>query len=180
MAPAPHAALSVIARAGQPGAGSSGDLPSEPASPLLRDGGTLLDPTPNGSCGPGSAAPSPPNGLLGSGAGLCRLACGATAEESTESKRVSWSIVGCHVGCTVLSWVHCCCVLQSGRARLACCVAASDAKKLGPLAICSAPRCPVPPCALQMQRKLIAALCLAFLFMLVEVAGGIYAHSLAM
>ena len=33
---------------------------------------------------------------------------------------------------------------------------------------------------LQMQRKLIAALCLAFAFMLVEVAGGIYAHSLAM
>lgn len=35
-------------------------------------------------------------------------------------------------------------------------------------------------CLVQMQRKLVAALCLAFIFMLVEVAGGIYAHSLAM
>ncbi|KAI7843642.1 hypothetical protein COHA_002881 [Chlorella ohadii] len=115
MAPVPHAALSVIVRAGQPS--SDEDAPSQPASPLLRDGCTLLDPTPAASRGPASAAPSPPNGLLGSGAGLCRLACGATAEESADSKR--------------------------------------------------------------MQRKLIAALCLAFVFMLVEVAGGIYAHSLA-
>lgn len=31
----------------------------------------------------------------------------------------------------------------------------------------------------RIQRKLIAALCLAFVFMIVEVVGGIYAHSLA-
>ncbi|PRW39381.1 Cation efflux system related [Chlorella sorokiniana] len=117
MAPAPHAALSAILQGGSAGGSYDDGAPSEPPSPLLRDGCTLLDPTPSGSRGPASAAPSPPNGLLGSGAGLCRLACGATAEESADSKR--------------------------------------------------------------MQRKLIAALCLAFLFMLVEVAGGIYAHSLA-
>lgn len=87
MAPAPHAALSVIARADQTSA-SDNDAPSEPPSPLLRDGCTLLGPTPSGSRGPASAAPSPPNGLLGSAAGLCRLACGATADESADSKRV--------------------------------------------------------------------------------------------
>ncbi|EFN51913.1 hypothetical protein CHLNCDRAFT_37115 [Chlorella variabilis] len=37
---------------------------------------------------------------------------------------------------------------------------------------CSAPR-------LQIQQKLIAALCLAFVFMIVEVVGGLMAHSLA-
>lgn len=174
MAPVPHTALSVIVRAGQPS--SDEDAPSQPPSPLLRDGCTLLDPTPTASRGPASAAPSPPNGLLGSGAGLCRLACGATAEESADSKRVrkSGSYAG---GCTLQRPA-----VGTALRSLLFAVAA-----LWILQVCAAfpptPAASLLPCAtlpVQMQRKLIAALCLAFVFMLVEVAGGIYAHSLAM
>lgn len=123
---------------------AGGDAPSEPPSPASaqHDGRTLL-----------LDGVALPDSSCGDGGGACWLTQGASEQEQAEGKRVRIVLALC--ACPTDCWCQ-----QQSAAHLP----AAPAAQL-------TPPCAPRPAAPQVQRKLVAALVLAFAFMLVEVGA---------